>query len=432
MQFRVRNQNHDQGGVLMVSLFITTAILIGLGSYLLLVRAQYVSVSRSQSWNGALAMAEAGVEEALAQLNPGATAKTIAVDRSANGWGTAVNGRYGPVSRSIVSNGTYSVVFTDAVHPTIYSTGYVTVPNISATMARVVYVATTNVPLYNVSLAARTNINMNGNGLTANSFDSSNTNLSTGGRYDSTKTSTNGDVAVLYGTLDLGNHNVSGDVFLGPTATLNGASNQVSGKVYTDFNSDFPQVVLPSDAATWTTLAPPNILGGIINGVLSLGAKTYDYVFNTSGDYILPAGGSIYVNTNAHVRVKIASGGTDKVLVAGSGNNAGQLTVYIAAANFTIGGNGTVDGGRAANLTYFGLPSNTSISLSGNAAFTGTLYAPSASLSLNGGGSSDYDFVGCCVAASVTFNGHFMFHFDEDLINSGANRGYLAVSWGEL
>jgi len=91
-----------------------------------------------------------------------------------------------------------------------------------------------------------------------------------------------------------------------------------------------------------------------------------------------------------------------------------------------------VDGGRAANLTVLGLPSLKSISLSGNAAFTGTLYAPEASLSLNGGGNNSYDFVGSCIAASVTFNGHFMFHFDQDLLNSGASRGYLAISWTEL
>jgi hypothetical protein len=51
---------------------------------------------------------------------------------------------------------------------------------------------------------------------------------------------------------------------------------------------------------------------------------------------------------------------------------------------------------------------------------------------INGGGSSDYDFVGSCICDTITFNGHFMFHFDEDLLNSGASRGYIAVSWKEI
>jgi len=145
------------------------------------------------------------------------------------------------------------------------------------------------------------------------------------------------------------------------------------------------------------------------------------------------ARGNIYVGTNAHVRLLINGGNTTGVTVASDGGaNDGQLTVYVAVANFSIGGNGQVDGGRAANLTYFGLPSNTSISFSGNAGFTGTIYAPDADIKLNGGGGIDYDFVGSLIAKTVTVDGHFKFHFDEDLLNAGPSRGYLAVSWTEL
>jgi len=427
MKLSVRNRKREQGGILIVTLFILVAIFIALGSYLMLVRCHYVSIMRSQGWNDAMAMAEAGVEEALAQLNPGATTTNISVNRSANGWGSPANGFYGPVSRTVMSNGNYSVVFNTATFPIIYSTGYVTMPDTSVTLRRVVQVATTNVPLFNIAMAARTNITMHGNGLSANSFDSSNTNLSTNGRFDSSKTSTNGDIAVLYGTLDPGNHSVAGDVYLGPTATFSGGANQVTGKVYNDFTADFPQVAVPNTAG-WLTVLP--LAGNVsIGGVLT----PFDYVFNTSGDYIVPAlAGKVYVNANANVRLYIQGGSLGGALVAGSGANAGHLTLYVAAASFSMGGNGSIDGGKAANLSYIGLPSNTSISLSGNAAFTGTIYAPSASLTLNGGGNNDYDFVGSCIAAAVTFNGHFMFHFDEDLLNSGASRGYLAVSWAEL
>ena len=48
----------EQGGILISTLFIIGGIMIGIGSYLVLVRAQYVSVSRSQAWNGALVLAE--------------------------------------------------------------------------------------------------------------------------------------------------------------------------------------------------------------------------------------------------------------------------------------------------------------------------------------------------------------------------------------
>jgi hypothetical protein len=273
-------------------------------------------------------------------------------------------------------------------------------------------------PLFAYAVAGRTNIITNGNGLSTDSFNSASTNFSTRGRYDSAKTSTNGDVAVLYGTVDLGNHTVTGDVYLGPTATLVGSPSQISGTISTNFNYDFPSLV-PPDTTAWFTLLttlPRTAPDG----------NLYDYVFTNSANYVTPnLNGSIYVGSNATVRLLAQAGSTSKILVAGGGSTSsdhGTLTVYIAASSFTIGGSGNVDGGRAANLAFYSLPSCTSISISGNGGFTGTLYANNASLTLFGGGSSSHDIVGSIIAKSVIFNGHFMFHFDEDLLAAGPKR----------
>ena len=432
MNFPRNHRTPEQGGILVVTLFVLVSIFIALGSYLLLVRAQYVSIVRSQAWNDSMSMAEAGVEDALAQLNPGATDQTISVDRTANGWGSPSGGFYGPVTRTVRSNATYSVVFSTNVQPVIYATGYLTLPDISATVKRVVRVATTNIPLYNVAMGARTNISMNGSGVTADSFDSSRTNLSTGGKYDSTKAGTNGDVGVLYGTLDTGNHTVAGDVYLGPTASFNGTS---TGQTYHDYNIDFPDVVAPPNTASWVNLSPLGypLAANVVNvgGVLT----TFNYVFTTSGDYVISSmlgSGTIYVAPGARVRLKMNGGTTSGVKVDSSGANSGNLIIYVAAASFTIGGNGAVDGGKAANLTYLGLPTNTSINFNGNDTFVGTLYAPDATIVLGGGGSQNIDFSGSCIGKTIKINGHFMFHFDEDLLNAGSSRGYHAVSWAEL
>ncbi len=424
MKFVIQKQNREGGSVLLVTLFVTTALLIGIGSYLLLVRAQYVSVGRSQAWNNAMTMAESGAEEALAQLNPGWTPDEV--DRTANGWGSPSAGFYGPVSRDVTNSGSYSVVFSDTTYPTIYATGYVTVPNISATLARTIRVSTTNVPLYTVAMAARTNIDLNGNGPSANSFNSALTDLSLNGRYTNTMTGSNGDVAVLYGTLDLGNHDIVGDVFLGPTANINTGTNQVYGTIHTDFNYDFPSVVAP-DTTGWFTLNTP------AGSTLAPDGNYYTYVFTNNADYVVPSmSGSIYVGTNAHVRLLIQSGGTQSVIVAGNGAPVNsKLSIYVASPTFNIG-SGVIDGGRAANLAYYGLPSNTAINFSGNSAFTGTIYAPDATVTLTGGGSGDYDFVGSLIAKSIKLNGHFMFHFDEDLLTDGPSRGYTATHWTEI
>ena len=99
---------------------------------------------------------------------------------------------------------------------------------------------------------------------------------------------------------------------------------------------------------------------------------------------------------------------------------------------FTLSGNDTVDGGNAANLAYYGLPSNTTLSFTGNASFTGTIYAPEADFKLGGGGNNTYDFVGASVTSSVTMNGHFNFHYDENLNKAGPVLGYVARAWVEL
>src|SRR5438046_3040051 len=55
--------------ILVVTLLFASILGITLGSYLYWVRTQNLLVAESQSWNGALALAEAGIEEGMAQIN---------------------------------------------------------------------------------------------------------------------------------------------------------------------------------------------------------------------------------------------------------------------------------------------------------------------------------------------------------------------------
>src|SRR6266536_2029405 len=107
MKLLVSKRSQQQGTILIVTLFIAFLFGMFLFSYLNSAQEQKGLVARSQGWNSALTLAEAGVEEALAQLNPGAPQPVI--DRTANGWGAASGSLYGPMSRSL-SSGSYSVV----------------------------------------------------------------------------------------------------------------------------------------------------------------------------------------------------------------------------------------------------------------------------------------------------------------------------------
>jgi choice-of-anchor A domain-containing protein len=96
-----------------------------------------------------------------------------------------------------------------------------------------------------------------------------------------------------------------------------------------------------------------------------------------------------------------------------------------------MSGNVTVDSGRARNFWYYGLPGVTSITYGGTSSFVGVIYAPEADLTLNGGGNNN-GLIGASITRSITMNGHYNFHFDEDLLSSGPSRGYVVTSWKEL
>jgi hypothetical protein len=110
----------------------------------------------------------------------------------------------------------------------------------------------------------------------------------------------------------------------------------------------------------------------------------------------------------------------------------GSLTVYMDGPSFTLSGTDLVDSGNALNFSYYGTTNNTSVKLGGNATFIGTVYAPEADFTMGGGGNNPYDFIGAAVIKSATLNGHFNFHYDENLTRGGPKSGYIASSWTEL
>lgn len=120
------------------------------------------------------------------------------------------------------------------------------------------------------------------------------------------------------------------------------------------------------------------------------------------------------------------TGNSKLIIVPGA-----SLKLYVAG-NTSLAGNGvfnyTLD---ASKFMYYGLPSNTKIDISGNAAFTGVIYAPRADLKLNGSGNSVYDVVGATVTKTATFNGHFHFHYDERLGRSQVLSKFTVAYWQE-
>lgn len=425
----------EQGNTLVLTLVMTITIGSVLASYLGLIASRYKVTMRSQCWNAAVPVMESGIEEALTHFQHDLDNPT------ANGWtaGT-ISGKQVYSKQRTFADGTYFLVniyngSTGASNtPYIYSTGFIPSPFSSRNyITRTAKVAGTNQPLINLSFGAVNGIQMNGNGLASDSFNSSNPALSTGGQYDSSKTSTNGSVASLYGPVDLGNHSIAGNLYLGPSATTTVTSGQVSGQIFTDFNVSFPDVVLPT--TSWLP-APTAIVGGITTTVLGItttigGTTVYD--FSANGDYYLSGSYDLQVEpgVTARVRVDSTSFNPGNIHILTTNGVSGTLIVYQVSGSATMSGNVTVDSGRARNFFYYGLPGVTSLTYGGNSSFIGVIYAPEANLTLNGGGNNN-GLIGASITKSITMNGHYNFHFDEDLLASGPSRAFIVTSWKEL
>lgn len=413
---------------------LLTAFIIGtvLASYLTLVRYQNATVARAQDWNAAMGAAEAGVEEALAQLTH--VPLTTNINRSANGW--VIDGSICrvPAPRAIL-HGSYNVWFTNVPQPIIVATGKITNNALGTVIARTVEVRTTNAPVYSVGMAAIYNIKMNGNKLYTDSYISTDPKYSDDGRYDPAKARANGDVASVNGLIDVGNGNVYGDLLTGPTGSYATNKNgSFSGTYLNDFNPAYQEAKPPVDLIKYLTPS-----ASMINQKITTGSghdkktTTYDYAFGNSAQIKLANGlsGSLYVGANANVSLYIGA----NVNIAANQEiyieKGGKLTVYMAGKSFVVGG--SVNNTTPVSFTYIGLPNNTTISFKGNAGFTGSIYAPQADLQLDGGGSPNntVQFSGACVTRSINMNGHLNFHYDEALAKLGPSI-YKAISWREL
>ena len=434
MKIRIKKQAGSEAGVLLITIGITFLLGLGLASYLSLMRWQHMSVVRSQAWNAAMAMAEAGVEEALAQLNPSALVFSTNINRGANGWTLEADGRYHAPRRSLPA-GYYDVAITADTFPVIYATGYVPIPAISAVVSRTVKVTTGSAALYRGPMVARGNVDLKGNGIATDSFDSLDPKYSTNGLYDAAKRKAGGDVASLGGFINVQNADIMGTLYTGPGGSysvgsqgsvgdlnwVQGGSHGIQdGHYKNDFNMDFPDVLPP-----FQTAVPPD--GDEIDGVNYTWILGYgNYLLNKgitfkTGDKILVVGRArVYVTGDF-----IMQGSASIIMTPGA-----SLELYVGGANTSIGA--VNNPGNCATFSYFGLPGNTSISLAGNNSFLGSIYAPNAALSMSGGGNNDIDFQGACAVKTMSINGHFKLHFDENLKRKGPVRGYQVTSWDEV
>lgn len=257
MKTRIRCSN--RASVLLAVLAITAIFTLCAAYYFQSVTQQQRSIIRSQVWNSAMPLADAGVEEALSHLNrncENGVQGSLPPGALEDGWSIGENSLHITKINSL-GDGYYRVVidFTDVQQPIIYAEGfapnYLAKKEVGAMMAaintaqygavnkiggkdvrgfvpRAVWVRTHKYPLFEGALAADGQIDMNGNNVLTDSFDSSDPTRSDNGRYKP-NVGASGHVATNGKTINVGNANIKGKVRTGPGGLVNVGANGAVG-----------------------------------------------------------------------------------------------------------------------------------------------------------------------------------------------------------
>jgi hypothetical protein len=329
----------------------------------------------------------------------------------------------------------------------------------NSVVSRKLMIQTTLSPLFAVGIACKSNFNMNGKNCRVDSYDSTATNTySTAATvapsnnvvwiYDPLKAKSGGDVGVdaailgdvntgngsIYGHLHTGPGDVIGNVQMGPNGVVGAIGWAPSGNPQIedlgtptswwtpDFNVNFPDVKTPNLAGA---LSIPGATNGYI--FLSGGSYIWSTSWNNSTAFMVTAPTTLWVKGSI-TGLNVVFAGTNASLVLYVGRPTGSGDAFTL-----VKGNGTLNSpGYARNLQIFGLPSLTSLDLSGNNALTAAVYAPNAVAIGGGGGNNTQDMAGAIVVKALNMNGHWNFHYDESLKTSGTVRGWVAKNWTEV
>ena len=427
---KLKHGRSTRGGIL-VAMLIFTALVGGiLVAYLSMVSSKHKMSFRSQVWNLCIPMCEAGVEEAMAHINWGGTGDNF----GSSGWQPSGSAFY---KERALNDGTMQMRISTDIPPIVTVTARLPGPVSSKPLERTVRAKTMIFGTFPNAFLAAGPIRMGGNNARVDSFNSTNALESTNGQYDPAKATDDVIVTSLgstAGTVSVGNISIYGQVATRPggTVTINPQGNVGStlwnddpihngqieaGAVRDDANVFIPAASLPSG------FAPMTPTSGRVNGT------NYAYIL-TDGDWILPSvnlnNGGILIAGKARIHVTgntvIGTGGFIEVASGGS-------VQWYSSGSIDFSGKGVVNGtGLAKDFSMIGLPSCTSVQYGGQSKFVGTIYAPSASVSLTGLA----DASGALVGKDISIGGGMNFHYDVALNAAPTPKRYFVSSWQEL
>jgi len=411
-------KNIDNKGVaLLISLLAGMALILISISAMIIVSTNVFIGKNTKDLTASLYIAEAGAYKALNVVNS-----------STSNYAALSTGRVTTIlSSDSIGNGTDSAtverIATDANGKAIIrlnSTGYTGTSNkiISIVLA----------PEYDSKFKyaafAKNKISFSGNFTAVDSYDSSK------GAYGGTNVSSDGDIginSIATEALDIGNGDVYGDAYIGPSGNVSTVIKTQAGAVLTGIKGVLPEAVnLPpvtipafsgAEVKSSVTLSPGNFgeleLSGTNTVTLDAGASNPGKFYFTS----IKLSGSSQITTTGNVEIYVlgnldASGNG----IVNSTGDTSRLTIYVQKND--------TDGDGIANNT---------IKLSGNGGFYGGIYAPDVPVTVTGNG----DIFGSIVGSSIDLTGQGKVHYDKKMSYGGGGGGstitkYVIKSWKEI
>ena len=327
MKTRLTHKSRQLASSLLVSLVICSILSLFVMYYLSLIEQQNILSARSQTWNMAIAVSEAGVEDGLEQLN------SCWPSLSTNGWSYDGSTCYSRSNSLPEGSGYTSYIYvTNSANPVVVARASVTPPNagfwetswqtamilfgaqgqsssVQAPVTRAVQVTCSKGNLFLAAMVAKQTINLNGNNITTDSYNSLDPTKSLNGQWNPNGYHGDyGDIASNLGITDsigAGNANIFGHAHTGPGSANNalqigpngyigshlnyaaGGSGVQSGWWMQDANFTFPDTTYPSTAGYFTPTG----------GVLAASIQVTSNFTVTSLSYPSPVPSGLQTNT---------------------------------------------------------------------------------------------------------------------------------------
>lgn len=456
MKTTLRSHRAERGSLLIIAMLLCAVIGLSIVSYLNLGRTGMEISNRALYNNGAMNLAENGLEQAMYSINKKISDATYVW--ADHGWtivGTSARQKwsdydFGQGTRGMVRAYVYD--YAAGAAPRIIARSTVTVGGRSSqAIEKWIEVQLRRTSKFANGLVAKETINFSGNNASVDSWNSDPDNNSGTAAipYSSSVKNANGSVGSISVSVDavgVNNADIFGYASTGGALPSVGSNGRIGGftqalgtmdmtRVSTDFTASFDAVATPTTGTA---------ISAIGNGDLPM-------TLGTAGIATELRVASIDSSGN-NTKILTIEGDVTLVITAPAGSPAisltGQSSIYITPGsslkiytegNVAVTGGGVANGGTTeatANqpiaFQIWGTSTSTTIdqaiAIKGNGVLSGVVYAPNAEVAIVG----DTEVMGSFVAEDIRVTGNAHFHYDESLANFGSGNPYRVSRWREL